>query len=543
MPENDSKEKILIVDDTPSIADFIKSVLQDNGFIGLLAFDGNEAVISANTNRPDLILLDIIMPDIDGYSICSLLKTNTKTKDIPVIFMSALTSSFDKIKAFKSGAVDYITKPIQSEELLARVKAHLNICRLNRELVNTNRSLEEKIKERTKSLEESNKRMTELNRQLEQTVLKYKEAKDKAELAEKIKTEFMANISHEIYTPMNAIVGFSDIVKDATDDTQRNEYLAYIKSNAIKLLSIFNNILDFSKTLTGKTTPEYQKVKISEVLDKVVKENEPEAQSKGLEIVVNNICSEDFEITTDRTMLTRILENLVNNSLKFSTKGNIEIGVSDSGDTAIFYVKDSGKGINPELYDKIFKPFESAENAYRRNGQGAGIGLALVNSYVSILKGDIWFDSSPGAGTIFYISIPSKNISELDKINQGYAGVNILVGENEDVSFILLNEILQGMDCNVIRAKTGKELLENFRNNINIKLIISDLNLPQINGIEAIKIIRKINSKIPIIAQVAYFSEQDKKDIPLEICNGYINKPANIQQVKEVIKKYVNIIK
>ena len=267
MPENDSKEKILIVDDTPSIADFIKSVLQDNGFIGLLAFDGNEAVISANTNRPDLILLDIIMPDIDGYSICSLLKTNTKTKDIPVIFMSALNSSFDKIKAFKSGAVDYITKPIQSEELLARVKAHLNICRLNRELVNTNRSLEEKIKERTKSLEESNKRMTELNRQLEQTVLKYKEAKDKAELAEKIKTEFMANISHEIYTPMNAIVGFSDIVKDATDDTQRNEYLAYIKSNAIKLLSIFNNILDFSKTLTGKTTPEYQKVKISEVLD------------------------------------------------------------------------------------------------------------------------------------------------------------------------------------------------------------------------------------------------------------------------------------
>jgi signal transduction histidine kinase len=543
MSDSNLKEKILVADDTPSIAGFIASLLEENGYEAFTAFDGNEAVASANEYRPDLILLDIIMPDIDGYAICSILKTNSKTRDIPVIFMSGLNSSFDKIKAFKSGAVDYITKPIQSEELLARVKSHLNICRLNRELVETNRTLEEKISERTKSLEESNKKMADLNRQLELSVLKYKEAKDKAELAEKIKTEFLANISHEIYTPMNAIVGFTDLVKEAQNESQRNEYLAYIKSNAIKLLSVFNNILDFSQTLTGKTAPYFQKIKISDILEAVYKTNSLDAQAKGLEIVINNECSDGFEIESDKSMVFRILDNLVNNSLKFSDKGKVEIGVSNSGESVVFYIRDSGKGISPELYDKIFKPFESAENFYKRRDGGAGIGLALVNSYVSILKGDIWFDSSPGAGTIFYISIPVKQDYTSPTKNSEYEGVKILVGENEDVAFILLNEILHQMKFNVLRAKTGKQLLQIYRGNDDIALIISNMTLPEINGAEVMKIIRKMDSKIPMIAQIPYFSAQDIRDFPSTGCNEYIDKPANIQQVKEIIKKYVNITK
>ena len=544
MPDNYLKEKILIVDDTPSIAGYIRSVLEEYGYAAIEAFDGNTAVMSANQERPDLILLDIIMPDIDGYAICSLLKTNSNTRDIPVIFMSALNSSFDKIKAFKSGAVDYITKPVQSEEMIARVRSHLNIRRLNRELLETNRSLEEKITERTKSLEESNKRMTELNRQLEQTVLKYKEAKDKAELAEKIKTEFLANISHEIYTPMNAIVGFTNLVKETDDEEQKNEYLAYIKSNAIKLLSVFNNILDFSQTLTGKTSPVYQKVKIADVLDAVYKNNFLDAQSKSLEILISNECGEDFEIETDRNMIFRILDNLVNNSLKFTDRGSIEIGVSNGGDTVAFYVRDSGKGISPELYNKIFKPFESGEDTYRRTGGGAGIGLPLVKSYVSILKGDIWFDSSPGSGTIFYVSIPTKqDIQAQAKTFSEYEGLKILVGENEDVAFILLNEILQTMKFEVLRAKTGRELLEHYRNNPDIELIISNLSLPEINGSEAMKIIRKMDTKIPMVAQIPYFSAEEKRQLQLSCCDAFIDKPANIQQVKEIIKKYVNITK
>lgn len=538
MPVSNITESILIVDDTPSIVAFVEAVIEDQGYCAYTATSGTEALIIASEKRPDLILLDIMMPDVDGYTICSQLKANDKTKEIPIIFMSALNSAFDKIKAFRCGAVDYITKPIQSEELTARLKTHLTISKLNRDLMLTNRDLEEKVKERTKSLEESNSRMKELNFQLEQTLFKYKEAKEKAELAEKTKTEFLANITHEIRTPMNAIIGFTDLVKDNPDADQRNEYLAYIKNNAIKLLSMLNNILDFSQTVSGATVANFYHTNIAEVLDIVYKKNYLDAQAKGLEISIKNDNQEDFAITTDQNMLCQILNNLVDNSLKFSDKGTIEIGASNSNGTAIFYVKDSGMGIDPKLHEKIFKPFEQGENTYTKSHSGTGIGLALVDSYVSILKGEIWFDSSPGVGTIFYISLPI-HIDPANQERPEFDGVKVLVGEDEDVSFILLNEILQPLGINVVRAKTGKEIFELYRQHSDVDLIISNLSLPQMSGDEAMKLIRKMRPNITTVAQISYFSAEDKRAFAFSGCNGYIDKPANAIQVKEILRKFL----
>ncbi len=541
MPINDIKENVLIVDDTPSIVAFVQSLLEGKGFCVSTATNGNEAILTANETRPDLILLDIMMPDIDGYAICALLKANDKTKDIPIIFMSALNSSFDKIKAFKAGAVDYITKPIQTEELLVRVKTHLTISKLNRELLIVNRGLEEKVKERTQTLENINQRMKNLNTQLEQAVLKYKEAKEKVELAEKTKNEFLANISHEIYTPMNAIIGFTDLVKENTEEERRNEYLAYIKSNAIKLLSIFSNILDFSQALTGESSPNFQQTDISTILESVAKKNSAEAIAKGLDIVINNENKVGFSVETDSDMLCKILNNLVSNSLKFSSKGVVEIGSSNDAQTVVFYVKDSGIGINPELYDKIYMPFEHGENTYTKTYGGTGIGLALVKKYVSALNGDIWFDSSPGVGTIFYVSLPIDN--QKSKTIKKYEDIKIIVGEDEDVSFILLNEVLQPMGFNILRAKTGKELLEVFKNNPETVMVISNLTLPGISGTEVMKIIKKINPQVNTIAQISYFSAQDRRDYSFSGCDSFIDKPVNPQQIEEIIEKYIHITK
>ncbi|MBO4772376.1 MAG: response regulator, partial [Bacteroidales bacterium] len=169
MSINNITQTILVVDDSKPVSEYVQVVLEERGYKTITANNGSQAMVMAVEYRPDLILLDIMMPDVDGYTICSQLKADRKTRDIPVIFLSALNSQFDKIKAFKCGAVDFVTKPIQVEELTARVKSHLTISRLNRALQSSNRDLESLVSERTKELEDSNKKLAEINARLEKT--------------------------------------------------------------------------------------------------------------------------------------------------------------------------------------------------------------------------------------------------------------------------------------------------------------------------------------------------------------------------------------
>ena len=162
MSINNITQTILVVDDSKPVSEFVQIVLEERGYKTIVSNNGNQAMVMAVEYRPDLVLLDIMMPDIDGYTICAQLKADRKTRDIPVIFLSALNSQFDKIKAFKCGAVDFVTKPIQVEELTARVKSHLTISRLNRALQSSNRDLESLVSERTKELEESNKKLADI---------------------------------------------------------------------------------------------------------------------------------------------------------------------------------------------------------------------------------------------------------------------------------------------------------------------------------------------------------------------------------------------
>lgn len=535
------KQTILVVDDTPSIVQFIQFILEDNGYRALVAENGTQALAKTAEYRPDLILLDIMLPDIDGYMICSQLKANQKTKDIPVIFLSALNSSFDKIKAFKTGAIDYITKPVQSEELLARVKTHLTIGRLHKELLQNNNDLEDKIQERTISLKKANEKLQNLNQVLKESLLKYKEAKEKAESAERVKSEFLANISHEIRTPMNAIIGFAELLENTqTDDNKTNkEFVTYIKENAYKLLSLINNIINFSLIETGETTAKPTNCNIKEVVDNVLTRNTKMAQQKNISLSSKCQLDSDFSLYTDSTLTEHILDNLVNNAIKFTTQGSVEIGVSESHEGAVFYVKDSGVGISPKIFQTIFDPFVQGETDGKSKHQGTGLGLALAKEYVTLLGGEIWFDSTPGKGSIFYFSLPKvQKTAKLDN-HKIFEGKTILLGEDDDVSYILANEIFNETGLKTIRAKNGKELYELFRANINISLIITNLKLPITSGIEAVKLIKRINPSMPVLAQLQYFSASDKREFAESGCNGYIEKPFNAKQITEELKNYL----
>lgn len=543
MSINNIIQTILVVDDSKAVSEYVQVVLEERGYKTITANNGSQAMVMAVEYRPDLILLDIMMPDVDGYTICGQLKADRKTRDIPVIFLSALNSQFDKIKAFKCGAVDFVTKPIQVEELTARVKSHLTISRLNRELQSSNRDLESIISERTKELEDSNKKLAEINTRLEKTISDYRAAKERAASDDEYKAKMLSKLSHEILNDTNVIVGFSELIKVTEDPDRRNEYADCIRESAGSLVSSINSVQEYNNVIIGRTIVKMQRVNIGALLQSVCQKIMGRAQKRGIEIAINNEFSDGAEIFTDEMMLTSILNKIISNSLKYSEKGPIEIGASNNGGTAVFYVRDCGIGIGPEVIDHVLDPFVRGVKTCDNSNKGLGLGLSIVKEYVQRLNGEIWFDSSPGVGTIFYISLPINNGNAkmaADDIKAiSFGGTSVLVGEDDDVSFALLNETLRKYAVKALRAKTGKELFELYRQNSDVQMVISNLKLPMMNGSEAMKLIRKMSPSIITVAQIPYFSAEDKRAFSESGCDCYIDRPANDLQVRDLLAKYL----
>ena len=543
MSINNITQTILVVDDSKPVSEYVQVVLEERGYKTITANNGSQAMVMAVEYRPDLILLDIMMPDVDGYTICSQLKADRKTRDIPVIFLSALNSQFDKIKAFKCGAVDFVTKPIQVEELTARVKSHLTISRLNRALQSSNRDLESLVSERTKELEDSNKKLAEINARLEKTIGDYRAAKERAASDDEYKAKMLSKLSHEILNDTNIIVGFSELIKVTDDRDRQNEYADCIRESAGSLVSAINAVQEYNNVVIGRTTVNMQRVNIGAVLHGVCQKFIERAQKRNIDIAVNNEFSDGAEIFTDEMMLTSILSKIIANSLKYSEKGPIEIGASNNGGTAVFYVRDCGIGIGPDVIDHVLEPFVRGVKTCDNSNKGLGLGLSIVKEYVQRLNGEIWFDSSPGVGTIFYISLPVNNgngkIATEDLSAISFGGTSVLVGEDDDVSFALLNETLRKYAVKALRAKTGKELFELYRQNSDVQMVISNLKLPMMNGSEAMKLIRKMSPSITTVAQIPYFSAEDKRAFAESGCDCYIDRPANDLQVRELLAKYL----
>lgn len=542
MSVNNIMQTILIVDDTQSISDFVQVMLEERGYKTITANNGTQALVMAMEYRPDLILLDIMMPDIDGYTICGQLKADRKTRDIPVIFLSALNSQFDKIKAFKCGAVDFVTKPIQEEELTARVKSHLTISTLNRALQSSNRDLETIVSERTKELEESNKKLAEINARLEKSIGDYRKAQERATEDDDYKAKMLSKLSHEILNDTNIIVGFSELIKATEDHNRLCEYADCIRDSAGCLVTAINTVQEYNNVIIGRTTVNMQRVNIGNLLQNVCQKHIEKAQKRNIEIAINNEFSDGAEIFTDEMMLTSILNRIIGNSLKYSEKGPIEIGASNNGGMAVFYVRDCGIGISSDLMDTVLNPFVRGIKTCDNSNKGLGLGLSIVKEYVQRLNGELWFDSSPGVGTIFYISLPINNSGKItpgDSATISFDGTSVLVGEDDDVTFALLNETLQKYGVNVLRAKTGKELFELYRQNSDVQMVISNLKLPMMSGTEAMKLIRKTSPSIITVAQIPYFSAEDKRAFTESGCDCYIDRPANDQQVRELLAKYL----
>jgi len=352
---------ILVVDDTPENLRLLMGILAEQGYRVRPVPSGTRALATIQLELPDLILLDIKMPDMSGYEVCKQLKANERTRDIPVIFLSALNKVEDKAKGFEVGGVDYITKPFQVEEVLARVETHLASQQLR------------------KAFEKKNAELVAVNKELR---------------------DFAYIVSHDLKAPLRSINQLvHGLVKDYANafDEKGKEMTELLCNRAKRMDNLIDGILEYSRV--GRIGETQEQIDLNTLVNEVI---EMIAVPESMQIAVEN----DLPVVVgDRTRLEQVFQNLLSNALKFMDKseGKITIGCVDGGAHWIFSVVDNGQGIDPKDHEKIFKIFQTLRP--HDDQESTGVGLTIVKKIVELYGGKIWVESAVGQGSTFLFTI------------------------------------------------------------------------------------------------------------------------------------------
>ncbi len=374
--------------------------------------------------------------------------------------------------------------------------------------------------------------------------------KKKAEESNKQKTTFLANMSHEIRTPMNAIVGFAELLSlsDPTDE-ERKEYLSLIRRSSSDLLNIIEDVIDIAKIELKQLKISYANTNIYELLkDLELIFSKELIKHKKLNVKIKISIPQkgkDLIAYTDPKRLKQVLSNLISNAIKFTTKGVIEAGFKLSQKKVIyFYVKDTGIGIPKEWQKNIFDRFVQVENGYSKNINGSGLGLTICKNIVQLLGGDISVSSLPEKGSNFYFTLPfvdpvdekpkPTSIHHTDSLDISFWDKKILIAEDEENNFIYLREILKHSGAEIFRAKNGLEAIS-IAESKTIDIILMDIKMPKVNGIEATQYIRQIKPNLPVIALTAFSRDEDKKNCLASGCIGYYSKPVQRDELINIL--------
>jgi PAS domain S-box-containing protein len=361
-------------------------------------------------------------------------------------------------------------------------------------------------------------------------------AKEKAEESDRLKTAFLHNISHEIRTPMNAIVGFSGFLN--TPDLmpeEREHYTDIIIQSSDQLLAIIDDIMRIASIDAGQEKVKENETNINLICKLVYEQYSSKAKDKNVTLGLKTVLNDDEAIIiTDATKLTQILTNLIDNALKFTLQGDVNFGYTVKDNQLEFYVEDSGIGIDLDMQKVIFNRFRQVETTDARNFGGSGLGLSISKAYAEMLGGEMWLSSELGKGSVFYFNIPYKNAivkktPEIQSVKDSDfkfgPNITLLIAEDENSNFMLLEVLLKGTGINIIRAINGKEAVEFCKNNPHIDLVMMDLKMPIMDGYEATRLIMEFRPDLPIIALTAYSTKVDRDKALASGCSDFISKP------------------
>ncbi len=544
----ENKGNILIVDDTPENLQVLSATLSDRGYKVRGVINGKMAIRAARSGSPDLILLDIKMPEMDGYEVCTQLKADPKTSEIPVIFISALDEVLDKVTAFQVGGVDYITKPFHVAEVLARIEHQLTIQRLKKQLIDRNTELQQEIIER-------------------------KKAEEAAAAASLAKSQFVANMSHELRTPLNAILGFTQVMsRDSLLSHENIENLRIINRSGQHLLELINDVLDLSKIEAGIIALDERSFDLYQLLDTLEEMFQIKAETKSLQLRFSVEADVPQYIKTDEKKLRVCLINLLGNAMKFTLDGgSIWLRASVEGKDMpakseispnsnsveecliLFEVEDTGVGIAAAEIDNLFEAFVQTE-AGKQAADGTGLGLTITKKYVQIMGGDIGVESVLGEGTSFKFDIRVFRAisSEITVVTLRRAiGLEadqpiyrILAVDDNQENRLLLVKMLQPIGFEVREAENGLQAVEIWES-WQPHLIWLDTRMPVMDGFEAVRQIRakekETQPRTVIIALTASTFEERKGEIIAAGCDDFVRKPFQEQTLFDRIACYLGV--
>ena len=426
-----------------------------------------------------------------------------------------------------------------------------------RELVDSNKMLERNQEEIANQKEEISLHRDELEKHknnlealVDERTLELKEAKERAEDSDRLKSAFIANMSHEIRTPLNAIVGFSSLLADdKLDPDSRKQFSGHIKQNSDSLLFLINDILDLSLIEANQMKLENRAFDLNELLNNAYAAAKINVEPNTKSIVLDNkLQDRSLQIYTDRNRLNQILANLLNNAVKFTHKGFVELGTRLDENELTFYVKDTGIGISPENLNDIFGRFTKLEKDTSSVYRGVGLGLSISLKLAKLLGGKLWAESELDKGSTFYLSFPKSvvvNIEpatpRIEKASDQYpdwSGKTILVVEDEPTNYLYLEKLITPTGCSVRHALNGQDSVELFELGYRYDAVLMDIKMPVLNGTDAQKAIRKISPSQCIIAQTAFAQDYERERLLNEGFDGYLPKPIEGSQLFGLLSSF-----
>ncbi|MCL2603951.1 MAG: response regulator [Defluviitaleaceae bacterium] len=531
----DKKNSILIVDDDSSNLMELFHILRA-GYNILTAMDGESALEKAGEFMPDLILLDVIMPGMNGFEVLAKLKRTDAVKSIPVIFITGLNEEGDEREGLAAGAVDYIRKPFNPMVAKLRVSQQIQIINLRRDL------------ERAAAVAEENARV--------------------AEAASRYKSTFLANMSHEIRTPLNAVMGVTDILLQIDPLPEEIEAgLEKIYASGEMLLGIINDILDFSKIEAGKLDIVAASYKTVGMINDAVHLNMLRIGNKPItfELAVDEAIPE--ELLGDELRIKQILSNILSNAFKYTDAGKVTMEVRyetvrDDGNLVIV-ISDTGRGMSGDQLARLFDEYSRFNENADRSIEGTGLGFSIVKQLVTLMDGELSVESEPGKGTAVTVSLPqgvsgSAVLGKQTAEKLRHLHVNdmkhrrkvkferepmpygrVLVVDDTETNLFVAERFLKLYQLNIETATNGREAVDRVKNGRVYDIIFMDHMMPEMDGMEAASQIRAMGYTNPIVALTAN-AITGRADVFLQ--NGFdafIPKPIDLQLLDDTLNRFV----